>query len=48
MSTRILTSVLNALRDNWSPRQGRGHFHPGAVGRTYLCTDPGCTRTTPE
>jgi hypothetical protein len=42
MTQRILRAIGRTVRDNWASSDG--HFHAGAVGRTYPCFDPGCRR----
>jgi hypothetical protein len=42
MTQRIVRAITRTVRENWAPSEG--HFHAGAVGRTYPCFDPACRR----
>jgi len=40
MASRLLTSILSALRD--TPADAAAHFHAGEHGRPYVCYDERC------
>jgi hypothetical protein len=40
MIRRVAAALAGLVRENWTPDV---HFHSGALGRPYVCGDPGCT-----
>jgi hypothetical protein len=40
---RIVTAVLDALRENRTPEEGK-HIDAGGIDRPFPCFDPSCSR----